>query len=110
MLIKHKAHGVTEWPGSLPVPTDWHRYESSASPACSVAWSSSAPVEPGWWWYEDSSYGPAPVYVGWIGFVNRQKERTLEVNMAMGEDQELVGTPVSGLKGEWYPLQKPSEQ
>jgi len=73
------------------------------------AWVETPPTVPGWYWYEDAYYNLAPVYLAWSGFINDPNARSLDVDMEMGEDQELVGTPVSELQGRWVPLQEPGE-
>lgn len=72
-----------------------------------MQWTHDKPTEPGWWWYEDEGYGPAPIFVCWTGFINHPEARSLDVDMCMGEDQDLLGQPVSELNGRWHRLDKP---
>ena len=68
-------------------------------------WTTEKPTEPGWYWYEDEYYGPAPVYLAWTGFIKRPEARSLDVDMCCGDDQELIGTKVEELSGEWCAMQ-----
>ncbi len=76
----------------------------------STAWSDASPKGPGWFWYEDEYYGPAPIYLDWIGFPSNLDARTLVVDMCMGEDQELISTHIGDLHGRWFPLAEPPKQ
>lgn len=84
--------------------------ESSRSPAGSIAWSEERPTSPGWWWYEDEFYGVAPIYITWTGFIKCPEARELSVDMAVGEDQEMLGQPVADLNGRWFPMIEPPKQ
>ena len=75
-----------------------------------MMWSNKKPTAPGWWWYQDSEYGPSPVFVAWVGFIELQEARNLYVDMCVGEEQELAGISVADLDGEWHPLDVPNTQ
>jgi len=73
-------------------------------------WTDVTPFEPGWYWYEDEGYGPAPVLVGWTGFVDYPSARSLDIVECVGEDQEMCGRAVHSLEGHWHPLAMPKER
>lgn len=91
-----------------PESEDCETFPSGNETMKELTWTPEKPTTPGWYWYDDEYYGPAPVYVAWIGFIKNPKARTLEVDQAVGEDADQPLLPVSELNGKWAgPIQIP---
>ena len=65
------------------------------------AWTTDLPTTEGWWWYRDEWEGTVPLYLSACDF------DLLHVDMCTGQDQELLGVPITELKGEWAPMDGP---
>lgn len=72
--------------------------------ANATKWTKLKPKQPGWYWYVDDDYGPAPVYMNWIGPVSDDETRELIVDQCVGENQELLGCDIADLEGRWLKL------